>query len=73
MLNFFSPNSFYPPAPPCNVGLYSPSGGKNELGEKNSTLQGASHQKKIYRGEKQNSPTLQGVKTHLPFNFLYWN
>jgi hypothetical protein len=39
MLIFFS-SSFYP-CIPCNVGLYSPVGGKNELEEKKSTLQEA--------------------------------
>jgi hypothetical protein len=43
MLKFFLLVHFTP----CNVGLYSSAGGKNELGEKNSTLQGASHQKKF--------------------------
>jgi hypothetical protein len=35
-------------------------GGKNKLEEKKSTLQGASHTKKIYKGKNQNSSTLQG-------------
>jgi hypothetical protein len=46
MLNFFSPNSFYPPAPPCNVGLYSPAGGKNELGEKKFNIARSESSKK---------------------------
>jgi hypothetical protein len=52
MLNFFLLAYFTP----CNVGLYSSARSKNELGKKKSTLQGASHQKRIYRGKN---------KTHL--------
>jgi hypothetical protein len=58
---------FFPSFTPCNVGLYFPTGGKNDLEEKKKlTLQGASHTK-IYREKNQNSPTLQGVLTYLPY------
>jgi hypothetical protein len=60
---------------PCNVGLYSPAGGKNELEEKKkSTLQEVSQTKKIIE-EKPKSPTLQGINLFtlffslLPFSF----
>jgi hypothetical protein len=36
----------FTPCTPCDVGLYSSAGGKNELEEKKLTLQGASHTKK---------------------------
>jgi hypothetical protein len=38
---------------------FTPMQGENELEKKNSTLHGASH-KKLYREQKQNTPTLQG-------------
>jgi hypothetical protein len=44
---------------------FTPMKGGNELEKKFNIARGES-QKKIYRREKQNTPTLQGVKTHLP-------
>jgi hypothetical protein len=38
-----------------------PQGGKNELGEKISTLQGASHQKKNYRGKTKLAYIVGGI------------
>jgi hypothetical protein len=58
MLNFFS-YFILPPVPPCNVDLYSPAGGKNELEEKNQHCKGRVTQK-FYKGENQNLLTLQG-------------
>jgi hypothetical protein len=45
MLDFFLLVHFFP-CTPCNVGLYSLAGGKNEL-EKKIILQGAIHKKKL--------------------------
>jgi hypothetical protein len=39
---------------------------KYELGEKKFNITRGGSQKKNYMGEKQNSSTLQGVKTQLP-------
>jgi hypothetical protein len=67
MLNFF-PISFYP----CNVGLYSPAGGKNELEEKKSTLHGASHKKKFI-GEKAKHAYTAGGKDPFTLNKTFKN
>jgi hypothetical protein len=39
---------------PCNIGIYSPAEGKNELEEK-TTLQGVSHKKKIIGGKAKHA------------------
>jgi hypothetical protein len=62
MLDFFLLVNFFP----CNVGLYSLAGGKNEL-EKKITLQGASYKKKyIIVGKRKTHLHCRGIKTHLP-------
>jgi hypothetical protein len=50
---------------PCNVGLYSPVGGKNELEKKINIARGESHEK-ILLEKNQNSLILRGVLTYLP-------
>jgi hypothetical protein len=51
MLDFFLLVNFFP-CTPCNVGLYSLAGGKNELEKKNNIARGDSQKKIIERKNK---------------------